>query len=101
MRFPLNPLTQKVNRAENGKLETAVAPISSTTDLNKYKGLFEATPISLWEEDFSLVKQYINQLQQKGITDFKAYFDEHPQDVYHCINLVKVIDVNQASLHLY
>ena len=101
MRFPLNPLTQKVNRAENGKLETAVAPNSSTTDLNKYKGLFEATPISLWEEDFSLVKQYINQLQQKGITDFKAYFDEHPQDVYHCINLVKVIDVNQASLHLY
>ncbi len=97
MSLHLKLSTQEINSAENGNVETAVAPPS----LNKYHGLFEATPISLWEEDFSQIKQFIDQLRQNGVTDFKAYFDEHPQDVYHCINLVKVIDINQATLQLY
>jgi PAS domain S-box-containing protein len=67
----------------------------------KYRALFEACPISLWEEDYSAVKQFLDELRQKGVSDFNAYFASHPKDVAKCAGLVKVVNVNQATLDLY
>ncbi|MCB8948176.1 MAG: response regulator [Ardenticatenaceae bacterium] len=79
--------------------ETAVSP--PTNNENKYRNLFEATPISLWEEDFSEVKKFLDGLREQGITDFRAYFDTNPEEVLRTIRLVKIKRVNQATLHLY
>jgi PAS domain S-box-containing protein len=68
---------------------------------NRYRGLFEDSPISLWEEDFSGVKKYIDRLRNSGVTDFRSYFERHPEAVAKCASMVKVIDVNTASLRLY
>jgi len=66
----------------------------------RYRGLFENSPISLWEEDFSLVKQRIEKLRQKGVTDFHEFFEGHPDVLIECVNKVKVLDVNKATLTL-
>lgn len=66
-----------------------------------YRTLYENAPISIWEEDFSAVKNYIDNLRKKGVSDFRAYFNKHPEEVSHCADLVKVIDVNQATLRLF
>jgi PAS domain S-box-containing protein len=66
----------------------------------RYKSLFENSPISLWEEDFSPVKAYFDELRASGITNFRAYFESHPEAVAHCAELIKVLDVNQATLTL-
>ena len=67
----------------------------------RYRSLFEDSPISLWEEDFSEVKRYIDDLRESGISDFRRYFENHPEDVARCASMVKVLDVNKASLKLY
>jgi PAS domain S-box-containing protein len=67
----------------------------------RYRNLFEHTPISLWEEDFSAVKAYIEQLRTAGIHDFDTYFQQHPEEVGHCVNLVRVVDVNRSALRLH
>ncbi len=67
----------------------------------RYRILFEESPVSLWEEDFSGVKQAIDKLRESGITDVSSYFKKHPEIVIEYIPLVKVIDVNQATLTLY
>ncbi|MGC9094790.1 MAG: GAF domain-containing protein [Candidatus Bathyarchaeia archaeon] len=67
----------------------------------RYKSIFEYSPISLWEEDFSQVKNYIENLRASGIRDFKVYFKEHPEAVNKCIEMVRIIDVNKATLRLY
>ncbi len=67
----------------------------------RYRGLFEDSPISIWEEDYSLVKQRIDELHRQGITDFKAYFESHPEVVAECASLIKVVDVNNVSIELY
>ena len=36
----------------------------------KYRVLFEDSPISLWEEDFSAVKSFIDSLRDKGFNNF-------------------------------
>lgn len=67
----------------------------------RYRGLFENSPVSLWEEDFSVVKQRLDALRKQGVTDMKAYLESHPQELADCASLVRFIDVNQASLELF
>ncbi len=67
----------------------------------RYRSLFEDSPISLWEEDFSEVKAYLDSLQASGVKDLGTYFEDHPEAVTHCATLVKVVDVNKATLKMY
>ncbi|MHA1967179.1 MAG: ATP-binding protein [Candidatus Hodarchaeales archaeon] len=67
----------------------------------QYRTLFEESPISVWEEDYSAVKQYLDKLKQSGITDFRKFFDENPEDVNRCTQMVKILNVNNATLRLY
>jgi PAS domain S-box-containing protein len=67
----------------------------------RFRILFDNSPISLHEEDFSAVKQRLNTLQIAGVVDFDVYLREHPEIVAECARLVKVVDVNNASLKLF
>ena len=68
---------------------------------NRYRALFEYSPTSLWEEDFSEVKIYIDGLRDKGIQDFKEYFNDHPEELKNCTDMIKILDVNESTLKLY
>jgi len=67
----------------------------------RYRALFEYAPISLWEEDFSAVKVYIDNLKKQGIQDFESYFCNHPEAVSECISLVNVINVNHTTVKMF
>jgi PAS domain S-box-containing protein len=66
----------------------------------RFRDLFENSPVSIWEEDFSQVKAYLDSLKNEVQTDFGTYLMEHPDMVSTCATLVKILDVNQASLEL-
>jgi PAS domain S-box-containing protein len=66
----------------------------------RYRQIFESSPVSLWEEDFSEGKKYLDDLRASGVSDFPAYFRDHPEAVRHCAGLVRIIDVNKATLDL-
>ncbi len=70
------------------------------TDI-QYRILFENSPVSIWEEDFSAVKTLFDKLRHEGITDIEAYFEKQPESVLQCADLVKIIDVNRATLKLH
>ncbi|MFW9903828.1 MAG: PAS domain S-box protein [Candidatus Thorarchaeota archaeon] len=67
----------------------------------KYRILFNESPISLWEEDGTEVKQYIDNLRSTGIENFRQFFDNHPKEVIKVSNLVKILDVNNTTLMIY
>jgi PAS domain S-box-containing protein len=67
----------------------------------RFRSLFESSPISLWEEDFSGVKAYLDQLPAKGPQDLVRYLYEHPEVVTSAINEMKIINVNSATAALY
>ena len=66
----------------------------------RYRSIFEDSPVSLLEEDFSQVKEYVDDLRAAGVTDLRGYFRNHPDAVGHCAGLVRVLDVNNATLAL-
>jgi len=67
----------------------------------RFRTIFEESPVSLWLEDFSKVKEYIDALQRKGVKDFRKYFEKNPKSVHKCANMVKVVDVNKTTLKLF
>lgn len=67
----------------------------------RYRSLFENSPISLWEEDFSAVRRQLERLRARGVQDVRAYLKSHPAFVRRCARLVKVLDVNRTTLTLY
>ncbi|WP_246312021.1 sensor domain-containing diguanylate cyclase [Pseudaquabacterium terrae] len=64
-------------------------------------GLFEHSPVSLWVEDFSQVKRLIDELRERGITDFRVFTDVHPEFVERCMAEIRVVDVNRQTLTMF
>jgi PAS domain S-box-containing protein len=91
-------LDEHANQLESIVTERTLKLAESET---RYRRLFESSPISLWEEDFSEVKKYFDELGRRGITDLRGYLTEHPEDLDKCTKMVKVLDVNEATLNLY
>ncbi|MCD6156206.1 MAG: sensor domain-containing diguanylate cyclase, partial [Candidatus Atribacteria bacterium] len=69
--------------------------------LEVYYHLFEQAPISLWEEDFSALKECVDRIKEQGVTDFESYLDAHPEEVASAASRVRVINVNLKTLEIY
>ncbi len=65
------------------------------------QGLFEHSPVSLWVEDFSAVKDLIAEVRAGGVTDFRTFTDVHPEFVRRCMSEIRVLDVNRHTLELF
>ena len=64
------------------------------------RGLFEHSPVSLWVEDFSAVRNLLELLRAQGITDFTTFLRVHPEFIDRCMQEIRVLDVNQQTLDL-
>jgi two-component system, cell cycle sensor histidine kinase and response regulator CckA len=67
----------------------------------RYRTLFADSPVSLWEEDFSGIRRHLDRLSALGVTDFDEHFRANPDELADCIESVRVVDVNRATLALY
>jgi PAS domain S-box-containing protein len=67
----------------------------------RYRNIFQTAGVSIWEEDFSQVKVAIDELKAQGVRDFRQYLAAHPEFVQYAISLVKIIDVNDATVRLF
>jgi PAS domain S-box-containing protein len=95
-----------------GRIVGAINVFSDVTDLrraeqalreseHRFRSIFETVGVSLWQEDFSEVKGALDRLKEQGVSDFRTYFAEHPEFVRQAIGMVKLDDVNAASLRLF
>ena len=67
----------------------------------EYRCLFEDSPVPLWEEDCSGIKTYIDGLKDSGINDLREYFLTNPEAVAECVNKIKLLDINKATMDMY
>jgi PAS domain S-box-containing protein len=63
--------------------------------------LFDQNPISLWEEDWSGVRDIVEELRSEGCHDFRERLRSDPALVRQCLAKRRVVRVNRASLTLY
>jgi PAS domain S-box-containing protein len=68
---------------------------------SRYRYIFQSTGVSIWEEDFSQVKAAIDDLKAGGVRDFRQYLTAHPEFVERAVSMVRVLDVNDATVELF
>ena len=66
----------------------------------RYRHLFAKAPISIWEEDFTEVAEWLDGLRDAGVVDLLDYLDTDADALRHAASLIKVNAVNDAALEL-
>ncbi|WP_430816211.1 ABC transporter substrate-binding protein [Carboxylicivirga sp. RSCT41] len=69
-----------------------------TLSEERYKLLFEDSPISLWEEDFSATKQMVDRLMASGVDNIENYIQNNPQFIERCAKTIKINNINKATV---
>jgi len=106
LRFHLSPVPD-----DAGTVSGVLAFVEDMTSLKlaedavqeneeRYRMLFQSTPVALIERDASQLKAYLGRLRASGVTDFSSYLGENPQEVGHCMSMIKTVDYNDAFLQL-
>ncbi len=67
---------------------------------NRYRRLFDSSPIAITEEDHSPFYEKMESLSAAGITDYAAYFAAHPEELYEMLGKVQILGVNAGLLDL-
>jgi len=84
--------TGQIRRKTDGALKASV---------DRYEALFHDSPIPLWEEDFSGLNAYIEDLRAGGVSDLRDYFQKNPSELHGCVEKIKILDVNRAAIELH
>lgn len=65
-----------------------------------FRHLFANAPVSIWEEDFTAVKEWLDELRAGGVDDLLDHLDTHPEALEHAAGLIEVRAVNDAAVEL-
>jgi diguanylate cyclase (GGDEF)-like protein/PAS domain S-box-containing protein len=95
----------------DGKLSGIITFVEDITELKlaeetikasekKYRLLFESAPVAMIERDAGELKRHLDQLRAEGTSDLLSYFNQNPQEVGRCMDLIKTVDCNTAFLDL-
>ncbi|MEY3773708.1 MAG: hypothetical protein RLZZ129_488 [Verrucomicrobiota bacterium] len=66
----------------------------------RYRTLFEHSPIGIVEFDDRPVMEWLNELRAAGVTDLGRYLDQHPEQIADPLRKLRVIGANAAALRL-
>ncbi len=67
----------------------------------RFKLVFDNSPIAIWEEDLSVLSELRSEFEKKGIHDIRRHLAANPELIKKAFRKVKVVDVNQAAVDLY
>ena len=67
----------------------------------RYRELFEAAPVSIWEEDWSAVKAIVDQLHRDGVRNLRQHLKDHPEVKTRMTSGIRFLDANPVSLDIF
>ncbi len=67
----------------------------------KFRTILEYSPVPLYSQDFSQVKNRLKQLYKSGIRDFRTYLERSREEVTEMMRSIVTIDCNQEALRFF
>ncbi len=68
---------------------------------DRYRRLFEDSPVALWYEDWSEAKLFLDDLTASGVSDIESHFEAHPELLEECVRKIRLIDANRAATEMF
>lgn len=91
-------LFEEIGRRLSDSLNTLLVARDLGESEERYHQFFDNSPLPIREEDYSAVKEYLDELGDTFCDDMEGYLATHPQALNKCAQLVRVVDVNNTSL---
>jgi PAS domain S-box-containing protein len=66
----------------------------------RYRNIFQTAGVSIWEEDYTQVKAALDELRSQGVSDLGQYLADHPDFVRQAMAMVRIVDVNDATVKM-
>ena len=93
---------------KRGRYESLIQDVTSWKERENWylveqrlnRQLFEASPVPLWEEDFSALKLYANGLLARGVKNLGRHLDTHREEVARVVRKIRILEVNASALTL-
>ncbi|WP_151707079.1 GGDEF domain-containing protein [Acinetobacter sp. TUM15064] len=63
--------------------------------------VFDLSPIAMWLEDFSEVKQQFEIWRQQGVENLQEFLQEDEARIFLCARKIKILKVNPKTLELF
>jgi len=101
LRFRLFPSLISLPETAPHITEAASAKEALHNSEERFKGLFENAGVSIWNEDLSEICKTLEKLRRDGVTDLRQYLEENPQAARDMVDMVRIIQVNDATLKLF
>jgi len=73
--------------------------LQMSKETERYRSLFDHSPIAMWEEDFTGVELLLNELRERG-DDLEVYLQDHPGAALRIAGLVEVKAANEAAVRM-
>ena len=67
----------------------------------RYREFFSELPLPILEEDWRAVKEMLDALAERGVSDLRTYFEDHPREVGRAYELADRVGVTDAAIRLY
>jgi PAS domain S-box-containing protein len=80
--------------------ERRASEVAIRASEERFRHIFETAEVSMWDEDFSAVKALIDRLKMEHGPDLRPFLTANPAVVREAISLVRIRDVNPATLRM-
>lgn len=66
----------------------------------KYRLLFDSSPVAMFEEDFTDVAAWLESLRRSGVDDIRAHLEERPDQIRKGASLIRIARANPAAARM-
>jgi diguanylate cyclase (GGDEF)-like protein/PAS domain S-box-containing protein len=94
-------LLEEIGRRLSDRLNNLLITRNLSESEARLRLVFENSPVSIQEEDYSVVKSHLESLRPQFGEDLAGYLTQHPEVLEECAGLVRIIEINQAALALH
>lgn len=67
----------------------------------RFRHIFQSAAVAIFEDDFLPAWEMIEDLRRDGVSDFQAYFREHPEAVQRAAQLIQVHEANREGCEIW
>jgi diguanylate cyclase (GGDEF)-like protein/PAS domain S-box-containing protein len=94
-------LFEEVGRRLSDGLNSLLVTRNLRESEERFRLVFENSPVPIWEADFSRVKARLDEIKASQGGSIDDHLVDHPECVRQCAKLVRIVDVNRAAIDLH
>ncbi len=94
-------LFEEIGRILSDGLNTILSSHNLQTSEERYRSLFDNSPLPIWEADYSAAKERLEQLRPDFDGNLEDYLINNPESLQECVQLVRIINMNKPALDFH